>query len=61
MNVIAEEMESAAVMVLSRLFGFRGGAICMCMASLTRGFDNGGRLDVNGIEYSGDRIALPNR
>ncbi len=61
MNVIAGEMESAAVMVLSRLFGLRGGAICMCVTSLTRDFDRGGQLDINKIEYGGERIKQLNK
>ncbi|NLI21690.1 MAG: nucleoside phosphorylase [Clostridiales bacterium] len=61
MNVIAGEMESAAVMVLTRLFGLRGGAICMCVASLTQDFDRGGQLDVSSIPYGGDRIEQLNR
>jgi len=56
MNVIAGEMESAAVMVLSRLFGLRGGALCICVTSLTRAFEEGGELDVNAIPYGGKAI-----
>lgn len=57
-NVIAGDMESSAVLVLSRLFGLRGGALCVCVASLT---DNGGRLDMGSIQYHGDKIDLLNR
>lgn len=60
MNVIAGEMESAAVMVLSRLFGLRGGALCVCLASLTKAAEEGGELNVNEIPYGGDNIARLN-
>ena len=35
-NVIATEMESAAVMVLTRLFGLRGGALCVNVIDFTK-------------------------
>jgi len=56
MNVIAGEMESAAVMVLSRIFGLRGGAICVCLASLTEHPDGEKQLDFNNIQYGGNSI-----
>lgn len=37
MHVLAGDMESAAVMVLSRLFGLRGGCLCVCAAHLIDG------------------------
>jgi uridine phosphorylase len=61
MNVIAGEMESSAVMVLSRLFGLRGGAVCICVTSLTKDFDTGGQLEITDIQYGGDTIALLNK
>lgn len=59
MNVVAGEMESAAVMVLSRLFGLRGGAICICLARMNANTANS--LDFNKISYNGDRIEQLNR
>ncbi len=56
MNVIAGDMESAAVMVLSRLFGLRGGAVCMCAANLMSAYESGGELNINQIGYGGDLI-----
>ena len=61
MNVIAGEMESAAVMVLSRLFGLRGGALCMCLASITNRPEGEKDLDFNTIDYSADIIDRLNR
>ena len=61
MNVIAGDMESAAVMVLSRLFGLRGGAVCMCAANLMQAHEQGGQTDINAIEYGGDLIDRLNR
>jgi uridine phosphorylase len=49
MHVIAGDMESAAVMVLSRLFGLRGGAVCMCAANLLSSYEKGGDFDFNSI------------
>lgn len=56
-GVIAGDMESAAVMVLSRLFGLRGGCVCMCATNLMNAYRAGGQLDINSIEYGGDLIA----
>ena len=56
MNVVAGEMESAAVMVLSRIFGLRGGALCVCVASLTKAFEEGGSFDYQAINYGGKNI-----
>lgn len=61
MHVIAGEMESAAVMVLSRIFGLRGGAVCVCVASLTKAFDEGGSFDYGSISYGGSNIENLNR
>jgi uridine phosphorylase len=61
MNVIAGEMESAAVMVLSRIFGLRGGALCICLASLTQPNQEGKELDVSSISYDGGSIGLLNK
>ena len=61
MNVIAGDMESAAVMVLSRLFGLRGGAVCMCATNLMAAYESGGQANINAIEYGGDLIAQLNR
>lgn len=61
MHVIAGDMESAAVLVLSRLFGLRGGAICMCAANLMAAYESGGQMDINRVEYGGDLIATLNR
>jgi hypothetical protein len=33
----------------------------MCVTSLTHDFDNGGQLEINNIEYGGDRIAQLNK
>ena len=54
MNVIAGDMESAAVMVLTRLFGLRGGCVCMCAANLLDAWRVGGSADFNKIPYGGD-------
>lgn len=56
MNIVAGDMESAAVMVLSRLFGLRGGALCVCVTSLTKAFEEGGRFDYGTINYGGSNI-----
>ena len=61
MKVVGGEMESSAVMVLSRLFGLRGGAICMCLAHMLNQPDGKEKLDFQNIDYSGDRIAQLNR
>lgn len=61
MKVVGGEMESSAVMVLSRLFGLRGGAICMCLAHMLNQPDGKEKLDFRNIDYSGDRIAQLNR
>jgi len=57
-NVIAGDMESSAVMVLSRLFGLRGGALCVCVTSLTAEYAKGGELDLSKVPYHGDNISL---
>lgn len=54
MHVLAGDMESAAVMVLSRLFGLRGGCVCMCAANLLDGWRKGEGVDFNSIPYGGD-------
>lgn len=62
MKVIAGEMESSAVMVLSRLFGLRGGALCICLAHMFK--QNEGKkenLDFNTISYNNDFIARLNK
>jgi len=56
MNVIPREMESAAVMVLSRIFKLRGGALCVCVTSLTKAFQEGGQFDYSAINYGGSNI-----
>ena len=61
MNVIAGDMESAAVMVLSRLFGLRGGCVCMCATNLLNAYRAGGEADFNTIAYGGDLEADLNR
>ena len=61
MNVIAGDMESAAVMVLSRLFGLRGGCVCMCATNLLNEHRKGGEADFNTIGYGGDLEAELNR
>lgn len=61
-RVIAGEMESSAVLVLSRLFGLRGGAICVCVGSLTDQYKKGKTLDVSKMTYHGAaNIDLLNR
>jgi uridine phosphorylase len=60
-NVIAGDMESSAVMVLSRLFGLRGGALCVCVTSLTAEYAKGGELDLSKVSYHGDKISLLTR
>ena len=60
-GVIAGDMESAAVMVLSRLFGLRGGCVCMCATNLMDARRNGERLNINAIGYGGDLEAELNR
>lgn len=57
MNVVAGDMESAAVMVLPRLFGLRGGALCMCVTNLMQAFDEGKKFDYAAIDYGGANIA----
>ena len=61
MNVIAGDMESAAVMVLSRLFGLRAGCVCMCAANLLNASRSGGQTDFNDIGYGGDLEDALNR
>lgn len=61
MNVVAGDMESAAVMVLSRIFGLRGGALCVCVASLTKAFEEGGEFDYSKINYGGSNIENLNK
>lgn len=60
-NVIAGDMESSAVLVLSRLFGLRGGCVCMCAANLLDAYRNGSESDINAISYGGDLIRDLNR
>ena len=61
MHVIAGDMESAAVMVLSRLFGLRGGCVCMCATNRLNDYRAGGQADFNAIGYGGDLEAELNR
>lgn len=61
MKVVAGDMESSAVMVLSRLWGLRGGAVCMCLAHIDKQPGAVKGLDFNTIDYSADRIAQLNR
>ena len=60
-NVIAGDMESSAVLVLSRLFGLRGGCVCMCAVNLLDACRSGSETDINAIEYGGDLIGNLNR
>jgi len=60
-NVIAGDMESAAVLVLSRLFGLRGGCVCMCAANLLDAYRNGSETSINAIPYGGSLIDDLNR
>ena len=62
MKLVGGDMESSAVMVLSRLFGLRGGAVCMCLANINQQKDMGqNELDFNRIDYSKERIARLNK
>lgn len=62
MKVLAGEMESSIVMILSRLFGLRGGALCVCVASLTKQFQEGSSFDYErDISYTEDNVAKLNR
>ena len=54
MHVIAGDMESAAVMVLSRLFGLRGGCVCMCAVNIMDAWRSDDQTDFNEIPYGGD-------
>ncbi len=57
MKVLAGDMESSIVMVLSRLFGLRGGALCVCVTSLLKQFEEGGSFDYEkDIAYSKDNV-----
>lgn len=61
MKVLAGEMESSIVMVLSRLFGLRGGALCVCVTSLLKQFEEGDRFDYErDISYTQDNVARLN-
>lgn len=60
-NVIAGDMESSAVLVLSRLFGLRGGCVCMCAANLLDAYRSGSQTDIHSIGYGGDLIQDLNR
>jgi uridine phosphorylase len=61
MNVIAGDMEGAAIMVLSRLFRIRGGALCICVTSLTEAFEKGEEFDYGKINYGGSNIENLNK
>ncbi len=61
MQVVAGDMESAAVFVLSRLFGLRGGALCVCVTSLTKAYEEGGQFEYGSIEYGGSNIENLNK
>lgn len=62
MKLVGGEMESSAVMVLSRLFGLRGGAVCMCVANMNqKDDDRQAGLDFNRIDYGPERIGQLNR
>ncbi len=62
MKVIAGEMESSIVMVLSRLFGLRGGALCVCVTHLLKQYQEGGSFDYDrDISYTPDNVGRLNR
>ncbi len=61
MKLVGGEMESSAVMVLTRLFGLRGGALCVCLDSLTKPTNGESELTFTNISYSTDAIADLNR
>jgi uridine phosphorylase len=57
MKVLAGDMESSIVMILSRLFGLRGGALCVCVTNLLKQHQKGGRFDYEkDIAYSNDNV-----
>jgi len=57
MKVLAGDMESSIIMVLSRLFGLRGGALCVCVTSLLKQHEEGGRFDYErDISYTSDNV-----
>ena len=57
MNVLAGEMESSIGMILTRLFGLRGGALCVCVAHLLKQFQEGQNFDYEkDIDYSKDIV-----
>lgn len=61
MKVLAGDMESSIVMVLSRIFGLRGGALCVCVTSLTKQFEQGGSFDYEkDISYTPDNVSKLN-
>ncbi len=62
MKVLAGEMEGSIVMVLSRLFGLRGGALCVCVTSLLKQFEEGDTFDYErDISYTTDNVARLNQ
>jgi uridine phosphorylase len=62
MKVLAGDMESSIVMILSRLFGLRGGALCVCVTNLLKQYEKGGRFDYEkDIAYSADNVERLNK
>lgn len=57
MKVLAGDMESSIVMILSRLFGLRGGALCVCVASLLKQHEEGNKFDYErDISYTSNNV-----
>ena len=57
MKVLAGDMESSIVMILSRIFGLRGGSLCVCVTNLLKQFEEGGSFDYEkDISYSKDNV-----
>ena len=57
MKVLAGDMESSIVMILSRLFGLRGGALCVCVTNLLKQHQEGGKFDYEkDIAYSANNV-----
>ncbi len=57
MKVLAGDMESSIVMILSRVFGLRGGALCVCVTNLLKQFEEGQNFDYeNDINYSKNNV-----
>lgn len=62
MKVLAGDMESSIVMVLSRLFGLRGGALCVCITNLLKQHQEGNKFDYEkDISYSADNVSKLNK